>query len=205
MSTIAIPEPKLSSTDSVITDDDLYEIIDGKRVRTPPMGVFAVWIASEILSHLSVFARTKNLGRALAEALFHLPAPINRDRRPDVAFVSYQRWAKSRPIPPTDNAWDVVPNLATEVVSPTDIAEDLELKIDEYFRAGVQLVWVVFPMQKKIHVYSSPKQITVLLQNEALDGGTVVPGFHLVLAELFTEPTETPTAANGQETANTGG
>jgi Uma2 family endonuclease len=192
MSTVTLQEPI-----SVVNDDELYEVIDGKRVRTPPMGVFAVWIASELHSHLAYFARTQGVGRAITEALFHLSAPINRDRRPDVAFVSYQRWAKNRPIPSTDNAWDVVPNLAAEVVSPTDSAEDLEQKISEYFRAGVQLVWVVYPMQSKIHVYQSPTQITVLTKADVLDGGTVVPGFKLALAELFTEPAEAPAATNG--------
>jgi Uma2 family endonuclease len=135
--------------------------------------------------------------RGITEALFHLPAPINRDRRPDVAFVSYERWAKDRPIPATDNAWDVVLNLATEVVSPTGSVEELEQKIAEYFRAGVQHVWVVHPTRSKAHVYQSPRQITVLSQNDVLDGGTVVPGFRLALAELFTAATQTPDVTHG--------
>jgi Uma2 family endonuclease len=87
------------------------------------------------------------------------------------------------------NAWDVVPNLAIEVVSPTDSVEELEQKIAEYFRSGVQLVWVVHPTRSKIHVYDSTTQIRVLSRNDVLDGGTVVPGFRLPLAELFTEAT----------------
>jgi Uma2 family endonuclease len=192
MTTATLQEPI-----SVIMDDELYEVIDGKRVGLPPMGLFAVWIASDLYAYLAPFVRTQKLGRAITEALFHLPAPINRDRRPDVAFVSYQRWAKDRPMPRKSNAWDVVPNLATEVVSPTDSAEELDDKIAEYFRAGVQLVWVVYPMQSKIHVYSSPTQIAVLTRADVLDGGAVVPGFKLPLAELFTEPAETAAEANG--------
>ena len=195
MSTATLEGSK--SPPAIVGEDELYEIIDGQRVRTPPMGVFAVWIASDLHAYLAYFVRTKNLGRAITEALFHLPAPINRDRRPDVAFVSYDRWAKSRPMPPTDNAWDVVPNLATEVVSPTDKADEIEQKIAEYFRAGVELVWVVYPLQSKIHVYQSPTQITVLTKADVLDGGTVVPGFRLALSELFTEPTEVAGATNG--------
>jgi Uma2 family endonuclease len=181
MSTATLQEP----IDGV-ADDELYEVIDGIRVRTPPMGVFAVWIASRLGRFLGQFADEK-LGRVIIEALFHLPAPVNRDRRPDIAFVSYERWAKDRPMPQTDNAWDVVPNLTTEVVSPTDKADEIELKITEYFRAGVELVWVVYPMQGKIYVHSSPTQITALTRAEVLDGGTVVPGFKLALAELFTQ------------------
>jgi Uma2 family endonuclease len=191
MNTAVLEQPASSSTIVSVGDDELYEIIDGKRVRTPPMGVFAVWTAFRLARFLANFAE-ENLGRAITEALFHLPAPINRDRRPDVALVSYERWGKDRPLPATDNAWDVVPNLATEVVSPTDSVEELEQKIAEYFRADVQLVWVVHPTRSKVHVYQSPTQITVLSKNDVLDGGTVVPGFKLALAQLFTATTEAP-------------
>jgi Uma2 family endonuclease len=190
MNTAVLEQPASASTILRVGDDELYEIIDGKRVRTPPMGVFAAWTAFRLARFLANFAE-ENLGRAISEALFHLPAPVNRARRPDVALVSYERWAKDRPLPATANAWDVVPNLATDVVSPTDSVEELEQKIAEYFRAGVQLVWVVHPTRSKVHVYQSPTQITVLSTNDVLDAGTVVPGFKLALAELFTA-TEAP-------------
>src|ERR1022692_986945 len=131
MSTATLREP-VPATMHGVADDDLYEVIDGKRVGQPLMGIFAVYLASQLLKHLGNYADAKNLGRVVSEGLFHLPAPINRDRRPDVAFVSYQRWPKNRSLPRTDNAWDVVPNLAVEVVSPTDKAEEVDEKIDEY-------------------------------------------------------------------------
>jgi Uma2 family endonuclease len=184
----------------VIADDELYEVIDGQRVRTPPMATISVWTASRIARFLGNFAE-ENLGRVIVEALFHMPAPINRDRRPDVAFVSYARWPRTKQVPLTD-PWDVVPNLATEVVSPTDKVDELEKKIAEYFRAGVELVWVVHPTLSKIHVYSSPTQPIVILNvGDVLDGGPVVPGFRLPLAELFTEQTEISGSTNGASVA----
>ena len=200
MSIATLQQPITCPTIDMVADDELYEVIDGIRMRTPPMGVFAVWTASELHAYLAYFARTQGLGRAITEALFHLPAPINRDRRPDIAFVSYERWAKNRPMPQTDNAWDVVPNLATEVVSPTDKADEIEQKIAEYFRAGVELVWIVYPLQSKIHVYHAPTEISVFTRADVLDGGSVVPGFRLVLAELFTEAVDASTAATGSGT-----
>jgi Uma2 family endonuclease len=198
MSTAILEQPASTPTIVLVGDDELYEIINGQRVRTPPMGVFAVWTAFELARHLGNFT-VANLGRTVTEALFHLSAPINCARRPDVAFVSYERWAKNRPMPATDNAWDVVPNLVAEVVSPTDSVEELEQKIAEYFRAGVQLVWVVHPTRSKIHVYQSPTQINVLSRDGVLDGGAVVPGFQLPLTELFSEPS---VGANGVTAAN---
>ena len=187
METATIQEPV--STLAAGGDGKLYEVIDGQRVVLPPMGILAVWIASTLHEFLGPFGRKRQLGRALSDALFHLPAPINRDRRPDVAFVSYQRWPKNRPLPPTDNAWDVVPDLAVEVVSPTDKAEELQEKIAEYFRAGVTLVWVVYPLRSQVYVYQSPTQIRVLTAADELDGDPVLPGFRLSLAELFAEAT----------------
>ena len=186
--TATLLESITSAKGEVVVDDDLYEIIDGQRIGLPAMGIFAIWLANDICHYLNSFARTQNLGWVMSEALFHLPTPIERDRRPDVAFVSYQRWAKSQPIPRTGNAWDVVPNLAVEVVSPTDGAEALTDKVDEYFRAGVDLVWVVFPRRSQIYVYQSPIKITVLGAADVLDGGAVIAGFRLPLADLFTDP-----------------
>jgi len=134
------------NTDS-ISDDDLYEVIDGKRVAKGPQTVFAAWLASELCFYLGTFVRSNELGHVVVKALFQLPESIHRSRRPDVAFVSYDRWPRDRPISPTADAWDVVPNVATEVVSPTDSAEELDVKIGEYFRAGVELVWVVHALQ----------------------------------------------------------
>jgi Uma2 family endonuclease len=190
MNTATLQEPIQAMTDIAITDDELYEVVDGKRVRQSPMAVYSVLIGTTLVTFLSSFVRLHNLGRTLQEALFHLPAPIGRSRRPDLAFVSYQRWAKTRPMPRTDDAWDVVPNLAVEVVSLTNEASKLVDKIAEYFRAGVELVWVVYPQQSQIYVYRSPTQITGLGMSDVLDGGDVVPGFRLPLVELFSEPEE---------------
>ena len=202
MSTITLREPATSSTALGVADDDLYEIIDGQRVGQPPRGIYSVLLASQLIRYLGNYADTMKSGRAVSEGLFHMPAPINRDRRPDVAYVSYQRWPKSRSVPRTDNAWDVVPNLNVEVVSPNDKADEVQEKVDEYFRAGVELVWVVYPPQSQIYVYQSPTQIRVLTVADELDGGNVLPGFRLRLAELFSEPTDVPINTNGSEAAN---
>ncbi|MBI1832823.1 MAG: Uma2 family endonuclease [Planctomycetes bacterium] len=192
MSTSVIHDPAPVATSG--DDEERYEVVDGQRMGLPPMAFFSAWLASLLLQYVAPHVRKQDLGWAVCEALFHLPAPTDRDRRPDLAFVSYQRWAKNRPFPRTENALDVVPNLATEVVSPTDIAEDLTEKIHEYFRAGVELVWVVYPLQQEIYVYRSPTQITVLTAAEELDGGTVLPGFRLPLADFFRDAVENAAA-----------
>ena len=76
-------------------------------------------------------------------------------------------------------------DLCVEVVSPSDRADYIQDKIDEYFRAGVRLVWVFYPRHRLVYVYDSPTAVRGLGRSDALDGGVALPGFRLPLAELF--------------------
>ena len=154
------------------------------------MGAYEVWLATVLTEYLRRFARQHRLGRGVQEMLFDLGATIQRKRRPDVAFVSYDRWPQQQRVPRTE-AWEVVPNLAVEVVSPTDRADDLMNKVAEYFRAGVECVWVVFPSQEQIHVYESPTSVRILTRADALHGEPALPHFQLPVAALFDESEET--------------
>ena len=168
-------------------NESLYEIIDGQRVELPPMSVYASIISSRLGQMLGGFATSNRLAQVAVETLFRLPLQKSPNRRPDVAVVSYERWPIGRPIPFADNAWDVVPDLTVEVVSPNDLADEIMQKIVEYFQAGVRLVWVVYPQQRLVYVYESPTQVFVRTSTEELDGGPVLPGLRLPLAELFPE------------------
>jgi hypothetical protein len=102
----------------------------------------------------------------------------------DVAFVSFERWPKQRRIPRTE-AWEVVPNLAVEVVSRTDSVDYIVDKVVEYFHAGVERVWVVFPSQEHVYVYESPTRVQILTRTDELCGEPILPQFRLPLGELF--------------------
>ena len=172
-------------------DDDLrYEVVDGQAVELAPMGAYEVWLATALTEYLRRFARQHQLGRAVQEMLFDLGAAVQRKRRPDVAFVSYDRWPQPQRVPRTE-AWEVVPNLAVEVVSPTDRVNDLMNKVAEYFRAGVECVWVVLPYQEQVYIYESPTSVRLLTRADALRGEPVLPHFQLQLAALFDEVEET--------------
>src|SRR5262245_17274201 len=125
---------------ALLDGDVLYEVVNGQKVELPPMSALASDIASELLSHLRAYARDKNLGRAFMEMLFFL-AVLACQRRPDVAYVSFDRWPRDRRVP-DEEGWDVVPELAAEVISPSNTAEGVLTKLREYFQAGVLRVWV---------------------------------------------------------------
>jgi Uma2 family endonuclease len=171
--------------------NSLYEIVDGQRVEPAPMGVYEVHIATTLVRFLAPFVSEHGLGRLEGEMLFQLDATGDLQRRPDVAFVSYGRWPRGRKVPRTA-AWEVVPDLVIEVVSPTNSASEIVEKLDEYFRAGVRVVWVIYPIQSRVHVWESPKGARVLAVGEELDGGEELPRFRLSLAELFEDEAETP-------------
>lgn len=187
MSTL-LADPGASTVPPPSTEDEaFFEIIDGQEVELPPMSAYASVIAAILTGELYIFASTHPLGRSYPEMLFRLPLNGSRNRRPDVAFVTFERWPQDRAIPLRDNAWDVVPDLAVEVISPTDLVDELMQKLVEYFQAEVRLVWVVHPLQRLVYVYETLTQVRILTLADELDGGAVLPGFRLPVAKLFPE------------------
>lgn len=164
-------------------EERLYEVVNGERRELEPMGAFETALAWILSYHLGSFAFQHQLGLVMTETLFVLDAQRNLKRRPDVAFVSYPRWPDDQV--PRAEAWDVVPDLAVEVISPTNLAEEIDDKLTDYFAAGVRLVWVLFPVSGRLYVYQSPERVTGLDRSDELNGGDVLPGFRLPIAALF--------------------
>jgi Uma2 family endonuclease len=197
MSTAEVLTPLPTLVRDEFDNRDNYEIVDGVLVELPPMSVDSQVLASRLARHLGNYGAAQNIGEACTEVLFKLPLKKDRNRKPDVAFVSYAKWPKDHPLPDT-NAWDVLPDLCAEVVSPNDTGDEIETKVDEYLRAGVPLVWVVYPRQERVYVYESASQVRRLTRADTLVGGPVLPGFTLPLAELFPPPPSPPAASPTQ-------
>jgi Uma2 family endonuclease len=170
--------------DNVVVDDiERYEVIDGVRVEREPMGAFETILASWLCYLINTFSVERKLGLAVSEVLFVLDPNRDLRRRPDVAFVSYARWPA--PVVARENAWNVAPDLAVEIVSPTNLAEEIDSKVTDYFHAGVRLVWVVYPDSGRVYVYQSPTQVVVLERTSTLTGGDVLPGFQFPIERLY--------------------
>jgi Uma2 family endonuclease len=187
--------PRNGSSESVdafpitVPDDMLYEVVDGKIVEKL-VGAYEGDIAGILYRFLWVFANTNRLGRTFIEVIFRIDQAKNLQRRPDVAFVSHARWPAGRRPPKKVAVWDMVPDLAIEVVSPSNSASQVQEKMHEYFRAGARAVWIIYPDQKEVYVYASPAQIQVLQVGQELDGGDLIPGFRLPVATLFEDDAE---------------
>lgn len=166
---------------AAVGGDTLYEVVNGEIVAIEPMGAYATCIASLLLQNL---AGQQSRGRAVMEMLFDFTKLTGKKRRPDLAFVSFDRWPREKQVP-IPEGWEVVPNLAVEVASPTNPADEVIDKVLEYFTAGVERVWVIYPMQKQLYVYKSPTNVSVLTGNDELTDAALLPGFRVRLDELF--------------------
>jgi Uma2 family endonuclease len=178
----ATPNP-LDLPTEFFEPDCLYEVVNGRFVEKT-VGVYETWLASVISAALAPFAGTDAQGRVVQELLFDLRPHVDRERRPDVAFVSFDRWARDQRLPRM-RSWAVVPDLAVEIISLTNTADEVAEKLEEYFKAGMRQVWVVYPGQLKVYVYTSTTAVHVLAIGDDIDGGDVLPGFRLSVRELF--------------------
>lgn len=104
-------------------------------------------------------------------------------RIPDVSFIGRSRLPGGKP--PRGAMPVLVPHLAVEVLSKGNTPREMSRKLSDYFAAGVELVWFVDPRTRTIKVFSSPKKATLLKGSQLLTGGTVLPGFRVKVAEIF--------------------
>jgi Uma2 family endonuclease len=177
-----------TSVPMTIPDDMLYEVVEGKVVEKI-VGASEIEIATLLIEFLAPFVRAHRLGKVLGEMIFRIDQVKDLQRRPDVSFVSHARWPYHRRVPDVA-VWNMVPDIAIEIDSPSNTADHVQEKIHEYFAAGVRRVWVVYPRQQEVYVYASSTEIQVLQLGQDLDGGDLIPGFRLPLAALFEDDPE---------------
>jgi len=159
-------------------DYESYEYVEGELVPMSSPTMAHGEISSKIVILLGNHVLQNQLGRVYtAETTFQIG---KSGRKPDVAFVSQERLPENR-----YQASPIPPDLAVEVVSPSDKVYDIQEKALEYLAAGTQMVWVVEPIAKTVIVYRSPSDIKILTINDTLTGEDVIEGFQCSVAEIF--------------------
>lgn len=158
------------------------ELVRGKVVREPPAGFDHGRLANRILYLLTSFVEEHGLGEVLASetgfVLFEEPPTV---RAPDAAFVAEGR--VDSPAPPGFGR--LAPDLAVEVVSPSNTVAEIYSKVMDYLDAGSRLVWTVDPGTRSVTVYRSREAIRLLTEDDELEGEDVLPGFRKGLKEIF--------------------
>ena len=166
-------------------DDRRYELVKGELREMAPAGNKHGYLALEVGSELRNHVKANGLGRAYtAETGFKIHSDPDTVRAPDAAFVSRERLDR---IGEVEGYWPGAPDLAVEVVSPSDVHTEVVEKALSWLEAGCRMVLVVDPGQSSVTVYRSVEEIRILRAGtgDAVDGGDVVPGWRLPLAELF--------------------
>jgi Uma2 family endonuclease len=167
-----------------LPENDLktFELIDGVVYEMPSPSPTHGYIVLEIASALHVFVRPRKLGFVFADNNdFALSEGVVL--KPDVTFVSKARLAS------LPHRLQVAPDIAVEVISPSNTPYDMQHKIEAYFRHGVRLFWGVYPLERVVRVITPNADGTyttrMLTENDMLTGGDVLPGFSVAVRDLF--------------------
>jgi Uma2 family endonuclease len=181
----AYPPPGMATEQDALKirdqEDRLCELVDGVLVEKT-MGYYEACLAGILLQWINNFLDQQPLGFAMAPdgPLRILP---NRIRLPDVSVILWSRIPNRRL--PREAVFRLAPDLAVEILSQGNTPGEMQMKLSEYRRAGVRLIWYIDPAGRTATVYMPDGRSEVLDENGVLDGGDVLPGFSFVLRELL--------------------
>jgi Uma2 family endonuclease len=182
----------MTTSSKTMTADELWrmppdhmrhELVNGELTTMAPAGFDHGAIGIRMAILLGKHIEAKQLGVVVgADTGFVLRRNPDTVRAPDAAFVSTARIpASGRP----KKFFEGAPDLAVEVLSPSDTVEEVDEKIADYLDAGTSLVWIINPKRKSVTVYKSKANPIVLHESDLLDGENIVPEFTCKIVELF--------------------
>jgi Uma2 family endonuclease len=192
-----------TSAEQTYTPEDLltmpdgekkYELVDGHLVERNT-SVESSWVEGALYYILTGFVRNLNLGWTWTSSMGYacFPSSTRKVRFPDVTFVRKERLPNG--LPSHSGYIYIPPDLAVEVVSPNDTANEVENKVVEFQSVGVSLVWVIFPESRTAYVHRGDGSVTRLREDGELTGEDLLPGFRCRLGDIFPEK---PAGENGQ-------
>lgn len=167
----------------LLREKRLCELVDGilvEKIMGAPESGLALLLGHYLLN----FVLPRQLGRVLgANGIVRLAPGLVRI--PDLAYFSWARLPGGR-LPP-EALPSIVPDLAVEILSEGNSRAEMEQKLQDYFEVGVRLVWYYNPAHRVVHVYEGVDRVVRLDESATLDGGAVLPGFTLRIADWLAE------------------
>jgi len=157
-----------------------HELDEGELITTPAPKWRHSIIASNIYDELLKHVAGAGL-KVLMEAGFLLNENPPTLRQPDVAVVRADRGGQT----PEDEYLRGAPELAVEIVSPSDSMADIDRKVEQYLAAGSTLVWVVIPKYERIRIFRADGTSTVRHCGETLDAPELLPGWSMPVEQVF--------------------
>jgi Uma2 family endonuclease len=164
-------------------DEQGGEIVDGEWT---PM-TRSTWRHGEIVLSIGILLRAytrehQGWSVAVADPGVKLARSPDRLRGPDVGMVRSERMPRGKGVA----GWlDGAPELAVEVLGDTQTSSEMIKKALEYLAAGARMVWLVDADPRRVMLFTPPDHVQILGEDEALEGGDVLPGFRCQVAELF--------------------
>ncbi len=156
--------------------DATYELVEGELVTLSP-GMFPHNIVGDnVLVMLRAFLAGRKLGQVVAEQSFHLFG--NTIRVPDVAFIRSGRNIA------TDAPIEGAPDLAVEVISPSNTSREVDQRVSDYFAAGCRRVWLVYPEHREVYIHGLAG-VTRRRGDEVLEDAELLPGLSVKVSNLF--------------------
>jgi Uma2 family endonuclease len=187
-----LEEQEMSTSTALMTAEELlrlprgrfrYELINGELKTMSPTGHNHGRITVRLTAPLARFVWENRFGEVYAaETGFKLTSNPDTVLAPDISFVCQQRVEE---VGETRGYFPGAPDLAVEVLSPSDNAAEVETKVSQWLGYGTKQVWVVIPKQRIVQVHQSPTNFATFTELDYLDGDDILPGFRIALAELF--------------------
>lgn len=191
MSTTIDATTRLMTADELLTmphseygNDYRFELVKGELKKMSPTKPMHGIVTARLTVAVGQHVEAEDLGEVFgAETGFLVERDPDTVLAADVAFVTHERLATIENI---EKFMPFAPDVAVEVLSPSNTVDEIDDKIAAYFAAGTRLVWVANHRRRTLKVYRSTNDILILGETDTLDGGDVLPGFSYSLAKLFT-------------------
>lgn len=182
---MATTDAKLMTAEELLNmpkDGYRYELVRGVLKKMAPVGHTGGFYESNVIAELRTFVKTNRLGRTYSSSTgFLLERDPDYVLMPDAAFVQRERVEE---VGEERGFFPGAPDFAAEVISPSDRLTDVYEKVEEWLNAGALMVVVVNPRDCTVSVHTAESAVT-LSENDTLDGGDVVPGWRLPIADIF--------------------
>jgi Uma2 family endonuclease len=164
-------------------EDAKYELLDGE-LSEREISIESTMIGAVIYEMLAEFSRRTGAGKAFPENIpFRcFTDAASRVRKPDVSWFQAARWKTAQR---TSVYIETTPDLVVEVLSPTDVAYDVDRKADQFFRAGIQEAWIVHPHVEQVERRFADGAARWYGKDEVIDAAPLIPGFTWTLAEVL--------------------
>lgn len=162
--------------------DKSFELINGVIIEMPRPSMLHNWIITQLTARIVAFLAASNIGYVFSDAIDCELAP-GVVLAPDTCFISEARWTGFT------RHYKGAPDLAVEVVSPSNTQIEMADKAATYIKYGTQLVWVLYPVNQTVKVFRPESDgslnLRTLTADDTLDGGAVLPGFSVKVRDLF--------------------